>query len=191
MSAPIFSMDGRELPARACAWIAHFKMERIPQEGGWFALASLSDEMIEAGAWSPRYAGTRRAYNSIFGVQTADDFSALHRLKTDELWHFYEGTPLKLLLLHPDGRGEVLVLGGDLAGGQRRQILVPRGVWQGSRPVGGAESCTLMAHSMAPGFDYADFEIGYREELQAQYPEFSGLIAELTRDEHGRRPAAE
>jgi predicted cupin superfamily sugar epimerase len=185
------SSTGRPLPAAAVAWIRHFKMERIPQEGAWFAPAFQSDETLAPGAFAARYTAPRLAYNSIYGVQTTDDFSGLHRLRTDELWHHYEGSPLQLLMLHPDGRGETVMLGKDLAAGHRPQWRVPRDVWQGSRPIGSDAACALIGNSMAPGFDYADFEIGYREELQAQYPEFSGLIAALTRDEHGRRPAAE
>ena len=181
------STTGRPLPPAAVAWIRHFKMERIPKEGAWFAPAFQSDETIAAGSFSARYPTPRLAYNSIYGVQTTDDFSGLHRLRSDELWHHYEGSPVQLLMLYPDGHGEISVLGHDLAAGQRPQWRVPRGVWQGSRPLGGDAACALIGNSMAPGFDYGDFEIGYREELQAQYPAFSDLIAELTRDEHGRR----
>jgi hypothetical protein len=186
---PLSSL-GRPLPAAAANWIAHFKMERIPQEGAWFAPAFQSDETLAPGVFAARYTTPRLAYNSIFGVQTKDDFSGLHRLQTDELWHHYKGSPLLLLMLHPDGRGETVVLGKELAAGHRPQSRVPRGVWQGSRPLGGDEACALIGNSMAPGFDYADFEIGYRDELQAQFPAWAEEIAALTRAEHRRRPVA-
>lgn len=143
-----------------------------------------------SGGFRGAYTTPRLAYNSIFGVQTKDDFSGLHRLQTDELWHHYEGSPLLLLMLHPDGRGETVVLGKELAAGHRPQSRVPRGVWQGSRPLGGDEACALIGNSMAPGFDYADFEIGYRDELQAQFLAWAEEIAALTRAEHRRRPVA-
>jgi predicted cupin superfamily sugar epimerase len=148
------SSTGRPLPPAAVAWIRHFKMERIPQEGAWFAPAFQSDETIAAGSFSARYPTPRLAYNSIYGVQTTDDFSGLHRLRSDELWHHYEGSPVQLLMLYPDGHGEISVLGHDLAAGQRPQWRVPRGVWQGSRPLGGDAACALIGNSMAPGFDY-------------------------------------
>ncbi len=168
--------------------IDRFKMERIPQEGAWFAPTYRSTEEVSV-AGASRYTGRRVAYSAIYCVQTRDDFSGLHRLATDELWHFYDGQPIGLLLLHPDGRGERVVLGLNLAAGERPQFLVPRGVWQASRPVGGDDAWTFFGNTLAPGFEYADFEIGYREELQAQFPDFAKPIAELTRPEHIRRPS--
>lgn len=188
MSSSSSDPTRRLMPAQAAQWIAHFRMERIPQENAWFSPAHRSDELLP-GNPGGRYAGPRELYNSIHCVQTRDDFSAMHRLATDELWHIYVGSPLEMLLLFADGRGEVVILGHDLAAGQHPQFCVPRGVWQGARPIGGDDACTLLGNSMAPAFDYADFEIGYREELQAQYPAFAQQIAELTRVEHLRRPA--
>jgi predicted cupin superfamily sugar epimerase len=173
--------------AAARAIIDRFKMERIPQEGAWFAPSYRSDESTLI-AGTTRYAGRRDAWSAIYCLQTRDDFSGLHRLASDELWHFYDGHPIELLLLHPDGRGELAVLGRDLAAGQRPQLLVPRGVWQASRPLGGDDAWTFFGNTLAPGFEYADFEIGYRDELQARYPAFVASIAELTRPEHARRP---
>ena len=167
--------------------IDRFKMERIPQEGAWFAPTYRSDEAVTI-TGATRYAGPRVAYSAIYCVQTWEDFSGLHRLTTDEFWHFYDGDPVELLLLHPDGRGELTVLGRDLEAGQHPQLLVPRGVWQAARPIGDDEAWSFFGNTLAPGFDYADFEIGYREELQARYPAFAEKIAELTRPEHLRRP---
>ncbi|HEX2860293.1 MAG TPA: cupin domain-containing protein [Lacunisphaera sp.] len=189
MSSGFPPPERRSPPPLAARWIAHFRMERIPQEQAWFAPAYRSDEQLPR-APGGRYAGQRDLSNSIHCVITREDFSALHRLATDELWHIYAGSPLEMLLLYPDGRGETVVLGSDVLAGQRPQFCVPRGVWQGARPVEGDEACTLLGNSMAPAFDYADFEIGYREELQRQYPAFAPMIAELTRAGHLRRPPA-
>lgn len=171
----------------ARAIIDRFGMERIPQEGAWFAPSFRSDESATISG-TTRYPGRRDAWSAIYCLQTRDDFSGLHRLATDELWHFYDGSPLELLLLHPNGTGETLLLGRDLVAGQRPQLLVPRGVWQASRPIGGAEAWTFFGNTLAPGFDYADFEIGYRSELTACYPAFASKIAELTRPEHATHP---
>ena len=162
-------------------------MERIPQEGAWFAPTYRSAEVFPPTQRS-RYAGPRAAYSAIYCVQTRTDFSGLHRLATDELWHCYDGAPIELLLLHPDGSGELVMLGRHLAAGERPQFLVPRDVWQASRPIGGDDAWTFLGNTLAPGFEYADFEIGYREELQAQFPAFAEKIAELTRPEHVHRP---
>ena len=167
--------------------IDRFKMERIPQEGAWFTPTYRSDERVSI-AGASRYSGPRVAYSAIYCVQTREDFSGLHRLATDELWHFYDGAPIELLLLHPEGRGEIVVLGRNVSAGEHPQFLIPHGVWQAARPIGGHDAWTFLGNTLAPGFEYADFEIGYREELQARYPAFAEKIAELTRPEHIRCP---
>ena len=171
--------------------IEHFKMEKIPVEGAWFHVTYGSKDTIPAAALPARYGLPRVAGTAIYALATREDFSAMHRLKTDEVWHFYLGDPLELLLLHPDGRGEVVVIGPDVFAGQQPQYTVPAGAWMGGRPAKAtAEAYTFFGCTLASGFDYGDFEIGYREELQAQFPAFSNLIAGLTRDEHVRRPVA-
>jgi hypothetical protein len=131
------------------------------------------------------------AGSAIYTLETKEDFSALHILQTDEIWHYYGGSPLELLLLFPDGRGETVVLGPDILHGQHPQYVVPRGVWQGSRPIGpGPDAYTFFGNTLGPGFAYADFAIGYRDELQKAYPQHAALIAQLTRDEHATKPAA-
>jgi predicted cupin superfamily sugar epimerase len=171
--------------------IEHFKMEKIPVEGAWFRVTYGSKDTIPAAALPARYGSPRVAGTAIYALATREDFSAMHRLKTDEVWHFYLGDPLELLLLHPDGRGEVVVIGPDVFAGQQPQYTVPAGAWMGGRPAKAtAEAYTFFGCTLAPGFDHGDFEIGYREELQAHFPAFGNLIAGLTRAEHVRRPVA-
>jgi hypothetical protein len=89
-----------------------------------------------------------------------------------------------MLLLYPDGHGQIVVIGSDVLKGQHPQFVVPRDVWQGSRPVGAEpESYSFFGNTLAPGFEFDDFEMGYRDELQESYPEFSSHIARLTRAE--------
>jgi predicted cupin superfamily sugar epimerase len=112
----------------------------------------------------------------------------MHRLKTDEMWHYYGGDPLELLVLHPDGTGEVVVLGPDVLTGQKVQYVVPGGSWQGARPLGKkGDAYSLFGDTLAPGFEYADFEMGYRDELQRKYPVQSAAIARLTRPQFATR----
>jgi len=161
--------------------IDHLKMERIPHEGAWFAPTYRSPDPIGGDAVS-HLTGIHRAYSAIYGVATRKDFSALHRLAIDELWHYYGGDTLEMLLLHPDGRGETVVIGPDLLAGQHPQFLVPRGVWQGSCPIGDRDDAyTFFGATLTPGFEYSDYEPGYRNELQASYPAFAAKIASLTR----------
>jgi uncharacterized protein len=168
----------------AQALIEHFKMTRIPQEGPWFTLTWRSEETLPRSALPDRYDGPRPAGTAIIGIITRTDFSAMHRLKTDEMWHYYGGDPLELLVLHPDGTGEVVVLGPDVLAGQKLQYVVPRGSWQGARPLGDkSDAWSLFGDTLAPGFEYADFEMGYRDELQRTYRVHSAAIARLTRTE--------
>jgi uncharacterized protein len=164
--------------------IQHFKMEKIPAEGPWFTVTYRSQDVLDAKSLPARYQGNRLAGTAIYAVQTKEDFSAMHRLATDEIWHFYGGDPLEMLLLYPDGHGEVVIIGPDVFNGQHPQFVVPREVWQGSVPTGaGPQSYAFFANTLAPGFEFEDFEMGYRDELQKRYPQFADHISRLTRSE--------
>lgn len=176
------------MPAAAKAIIDHYHMQNIPHEGPWFLQTFKSDDVIE-GALAERYPGKRWAYTAIYAVFTRSDFSAMHKLATDELWHFYGGSPAQILMLYPDGRGEVKIWGSDVLKGEEPQIMVPRGTWMGARPIGDPKSAySFGANTLSPGFEYADYEPGYRDELVKLYPKFAAQITELTRDESASRP---
>jgi uncharacterized protein len=171
--------------AMAGKLIEHYHMQKVPQEGCWFSLAYSSDDTLDGDSLPARYAGRpHRAGNAIVALETARDFSAMHRLQTDEVWHFYAGSAIDMLLLYPDGHGQKVVLGPNVLAGELRQFTVPRGVWQGSAPQDQAPAAySFFADQLSPGFDYADFEIGYRDALQRQYPAFAHDIEHLTRAE--------
>lgn len=170
--------------------IQHYEMQRVPQEGIWFSPTYVSEDKIEGSALPPRYAGqARTAGNAIVVVATHADFSAMHRLRTDETWHFYSGSPLELLLLYPDGHGRVVTLGAAVLAGELRQFTVPQGVWQGAVLTGSMPGAySFAATQLSPGFDYADFEIGYRDDLARRYPAFTREIERRTRAEFLVRP---
>jgi predicted cupin superfamily sugar epimerase/mannose-6-phosphate isomerase-like protein (cupin superfamily) len=165
--------------------IEHYHMQKVPQEGCWFSLSYSSDDALDGMSLPARYAGrTHQAGSAIVAVETPRDFSAMHRLQTDEVWHFYAGSAIDMLLLYPDGHGQKITLGADVFAGQLRQFTVPRGVWQGSAPHDRQPSAySFFADQLSPGFDYADFEIGYRDALQHSYPAFAQDIERLTRAE--------
>jgi predicted cupin superfamily sugar epimerase/quercetin dioxygenase-like cupin family protein len=172
--------------------IDHYHMQQVPQEGCWFSLSYSSDDQLDGDSLPARYAGRPHAAgNAIVALETPKDFSAMHRLQTDEVWHFYDGSPIDLLLLYPDGHGQRVTLGANVLAGELRQFTVPRGVWQGSAPRNrSAAAYSLFADQLSPGFDYADAEIGYRDSLQREYPAFARDIAHLTRAQFAVSPPA-
>ncbi len=150
-------------------------------EGGFFKETYRSDETLSSTALPDRYSGDRNIGTAIYYMITPDAFSAIHRIKSDEIYHFYSGDPVEILLLFPDGTGQTLILGPEILNGMRPQILAPRGVWQGLRLLKRG-SYSLMGTTVAPGFDYSDFETGKRDELLKDYPDFHELILALTRE---------
>jgi Cupin superfamily (DUF985) len=104
----------------------------------------------------------------------------MHRLKSDEVFHFYMGDAVEMLRLYPGGRGERVLIGTNLAAGQRPQVVVEKNIWQGSRLVAGG-SWALLGCSVSPGFEFEDYEAGVREELLAGWPGWGELVVGLTR----------
>lgn len=155
-------------------------LQPLSAEGGYFAETYRSEEHIPPGALPNRYHAARSFGTAIYYVLTPDTFSAMHRLLTDEVYHFYLGDPVEMLQLRPDGSSKVVTLGPDILSGMQPQLVVPRGVWQGSRLAPGGEFA-LLGTTMSPGFDPADFELGQREALLKAYPESHELIVALTR----------
>ena len=151
-----------------------------PKEGGYFRETYRAADVWPAHALPPRYGSDRPASTAIYYLLTPSTFSALHRLQSDEVFHFYLGDPVRMLQLLPDGTGQTIVLGPDVLGGQQLQALVLRGVWQGSMLQAGG-GFALLGCTVAPGFDYADYETADRSELQTRYPAFAADIAQLTR----------
>ncbi len=132
---------------RAKQIIDHFQMTQVMHEGPWFSIGYVSPDKFSGDQLPERYGGRAHAWTtSILGVATRRDFSAFHRIQTDETWHFYGGDPVDMLLLYPDGHGEKICPGSDVLHGERVQFTVPRGVWQGSIPAGEHESNRAKTH---------------------------------------------
>ena len=162
---------------RICALL---KLSPHPIEGGYFVETYQSALRIPKASLPHDYPADRAASTAIYYLLTPETFSALHKLPGDEIFHFYLGDPVEILQLNPDGGGEVIILGTDLAAGMRPQHVVPGGIWQGSRLRAGG-SYALLGTTMSPGFDYKDYETGTRSILTQQYPKHSALITSLTR----------
>ena len=150
-----------------------------PEEGGYYAETYRSRETLPRNLWPERYTGPRSFATAIYYLLTPDTFSAMHRLQSDELFHFYLGDPVIMLQLRQDGSGEILTLGTDLLKGMRPQVVVPRGVWQGAGLLPGGRFA-LLGTTVAPGFEFADYETGQRDLLMNAYPQFRDIIGGLT-----------
>jgi predicted cupin superfamily sugar epimerase len=162
-------------PPTAAQLIEALQLRPLPLEGGYYRETYRSARRLPAGA------GDRSLATAIYYLLTPDTFSALHRLPADEIFHFYLGDPVDMLLLYPPGSdpaGRLVVLGPDVLAGQAPQVVVPAGVWQGSalRPGG---RYALLGTTLAPGFEFADYEAGDRDPLAACYPAFAAWIDRL------------
>jgi predicted cupin superfamily sugar epimerase len=156
------------------------RLEPHPREGGFFAETYRSAETIDERALPSRYRGTRAFSTAIYYLLTSETFSEMHRLATDEIFHFYLGDSAEMLQLGPDGSATVRRIGADLLRGETPQLIVPRGVWQGTRLAPGGRFA-LLGTTVAPGFDFADYETGQREDLIKSFPLHRELITALTR----------
>jgi hypothetical protein len=141
-------------------------------EGGYYVETYRAEERVDS----------RSLSTAIYYLLTPDTFSALHRLRSDEVFHFYLGDPVEMLQLRPDGSAREVVLGSSVLEGTQPQVVVRKGVWQGLRlRPGGAFA--LLGTTVAPGFEFADFELGRRDALVAAYPAHAERIQVLTREE--------
>jgi predicted cupin superfamily sugar epimerase len=157
---------------------AKLNLKPLPMEGAYFTETYRSRGIIAMQALSPGYSGARSLSTAIYYLITPEAFSAMHRLLSDEVYHFYLGGPVELVKIMPDGSFRVHRLGPDVLGGMEPQVVVPAGVWQGSRLSPGGEFA-LLGTTVAPGFDPADYEHGRREELLRLCPGARDLIVAL------------
>jgi predicted cupin superfamily sugar epimerase len=155
------------------------QMRPHPIEGGYFAETYRGVPVVPR-SLLPGYSGDRAISTAIYYLLTPDTFSTMHRVRGDEMFHFYLGDAVEMLQLKADGSGEVIVLGQDIAAGMRLQHIVPGGVWQGLRVRAGGKFA-LLGTTMAPGFEYEDYETGERQGLIARFAAYSQMIVSLTR----------
>lgn len=152
--------------------VKRFELTPHP-EGGYFRESYRSPETFQ----TPR--GARSATTAIYFLLPEGNVSKLHRIQSDEIWHFYLGGPLRLTEIHPDGNRREVVLGPDVKARQVLQHVVPAGVWFGATPDKGSDF-SFVGCTVAPGFDFADFELGKRSELVKRFPMQRASIERLT-----------
>lgn len=153
-------------------------------EGGWYREIYRSDGTIPGKLLPGQPAGNRSFCTAIYFLLERGDISALHRIKSDELWHFYAGAALTVHVITPDGEYSPLRLGRDMAAGESFQAVVPAGCWFGAESDG---DFSLVGCTVAPGFDFADFAMGEPEFLLRRYPAHAGIIRRLTQTTDGNR----
>lgn len=148
-------------------------------EGGSFRETYRSSGEIFSSSQSNRFKGARSFSTAIYFLLPAGTQSRLHRIASDEIWHFYLGGPMTLIQISPDGDLEKIVLGQDILAGQKLQHTVPAGYWFGGFPNKETEF-SFVGCTVAPGFDFQDFEMAEREKLIKMYPRYSEEILALT-----------
>lgn len=168
-------------PARpsAAQLVETLQLTRHP-EGGWYRQTYQATTTLPKSALHNRYGGARSASTAIMFLLESGDFSALHTIASDELWHFYLGDPLTVVQLDEHAVRKDIALGQDVLGGQQLQACVPHGALFGAyvQPPG---AWSLVGCTVAPGFDFDDFVMPKRATLLKRYPQHTDLVEQLTR----------
>ncbi len=159
-------------------WIEKLKLQPHP-EGGYFRQSYKADLLL-AEDCLPGFGGARAVSTAIYFLLEGGNFSAFHRLRSDEIWHFYAGGSLVVHVIAAHGAYSRILLGADFEGGETFQAVVKAGCWFASE-VRDGKSLGLAGCTVAPGFEFDDFELARREELGRLYPQHRGVIERLTR----------
>lgn len=157
-------------------------LQPLPGEGGYYRETYRSKEVVEITFPGEEKSVARSLNTQIYYMVTEESFSVLHRLKQDEVYHYYSGLPSELFLIFPSGGAKIVKLGPNINKGEIPQLLIPAGTWQGVRLENGRAGWSLMGTSVSPGFDFSDFEAGTRERLVEQYPDLKNLITLYTKN---------
>ncbi|HSU18806.1 MAG TPA: cupin domain-containing protein [Acidobacteriaceae bacterium] len=165
------------------------RLQPHPREGGWYVRTYEAAETLAPHLFDDRrYNGLRRMSTAIYYLLEPGTFSEMHMLLSDEVFHHYAGDPVEMLQLLPDGSSRRVHIGKDLRAGQHPQLVVPRGIWQGSRlerfaqvAKNDAAHWALLGCTVSPGFEFSDYRTGHRADLVSRWPAEADLITALTR----------
>ena len=152
----------------------------LPEEGGFYFESYRSNIEVEADLSGSGTKEKRKASTCIYYLITPNDFSALHKVKSDEIFHFYLGDPVEMFQVDDEGSRKVLI-GSDVLNGQTPQVIVPAGMWQGTRLKEGGQFA-LMGTTVSPGFEFVDFELASREEMLKRFPDKREDVLKYTRE---------
>ncbi len=168
------------MPNRADYWIEKLKLQAHP-EGGHYRETYRAQGQISTQCLPERFQSSRNFSTGIYYLLESGQYSAFHRIASDEMWHFYAGDTLVIYILKEEGPLEEIHLGRDAEAGEVFQAVVPAGYWFAARPLR-ADTFALVGCTVAPGFDFKDFEMADADALVEQFPEHQDLIRELSRD---------
>ena len=161
-------------------WINHLQMERHP-EGGWFREIYRSTENVPVSALPNRFKGNRSFGTSIYFLLEGKEYSAFHRIKSDEIWHFYSGSCLSIFQINASGDLVKHKLGNQPEKGEKLQLVIDKETWFASRLENQDNiSFALVGCTVSPGFDFEDFEMAKKSQLLASYPQHKEIISELS-----------
>lgn len=159
--------------------VQHFEMLPHP-EGGYFKETYRAETTIKAAALPANFGGDRQASTAIYFLLEKGNFSAFHKIKSDECWHFYAGQALHIYVLNQDKTFSTIKLGNNLANDEVFQAVVPANCWFASEPSNESTFC-FVGCTVAPGFDFKDFELANSNELAAEFPAYDDLIYRMCR----------
>jgi predicted cupin superfamily sugar epimerase len=159
--------------------VQRYTMQPHP-EGGYYKETYRCMQTIPQQVLSRRFAGERNISTAIYFLLEQGNFSAFHKIKSDECWHFYAGGPMNVYVIHINGHLETIKLGSDISYAQTFQHVVPSGCWFASEPASNS-TFSFVGCTVAPGFDFDDFELAKAADLIKVYPQHKELINRLCR----------
>lgn len=166
----------------AIRWIKQLRLQPHP-EGGYYRETYRSPKVIPANNLPGRYSGKRALATAIYFLLRANQFSAFHRLKSDEIWHFYAGSSLSIYIIAKEGKLLVIRMGLNTENKEKPQLIIPADTWFAAE-LNHKKSYALIGCTVAPGFDFADFEMASRKKLCRVFPRHRALIIKLTPPDH-------
>jgi predicted cupin superfamily sugar epimerase len=161
----------------AATLVKKYQLEKHP-EGGYYKETYKSNVVLPSESLPKDFGGDRVCSTAIYFLLEQGQFSAFHKIKSDECWHFYTGKTLEIFILFENGNLEIIKLGNNIEHGEVFQYVVPANCWFASRPAAHSNFC-FVGCTVAPGFDFRDFELAKKEELLMEYPQHKSILEEL------------
>jgi predicted cupin superfamily sugar epimerase len=177
------AQDGRKTMVTAKEIIEKLDLAPLPEEGGYYKQTYCGKIKLPANELGITGEGVRTVGTAIYYLVVPSSFSALHRLKSDEIFHFYAGNAVEMIQIDPNGELRRYTIGSDIMAGQVPQVVVPAGSWQGLRLKSGG-AWALLGTTMSPGFEFEDFELGERQRMFDEFPQLRNEIMNYSRAEN-------